>query len=956
MPKPDFTTTSPDKPEPPARLDDETVPCGIWICGPDGRALFPPDSCLDLAGTTFAGCRGTGWAGSIHPDDAGAVLAAWERCLAAGTPWRCTYRIRGADGKSRTLASRGVPVRDAAGRIVLWAGVDLDVTGRDELQGQVREFRTLYAISRLIGEGAADVEEVFRETVGLLPRGFRNPERVSARFVPGAAAPAPGRIVAGITVRGRAAGHLVVETKDPVGPQERDLVGAVAAMLGAAAAQAEVNRETAASERQYRLLFDQIPDAGFFLEIVRTGSGEPERFRLIDINRRSEESLGRRREEVAGEDLVAAVPSISPATLDLLYQVAATGTAMHREVCNPVTGACYELKAYRPEYDRLVVIGDDITERRRAEATLRKQRVALDNRVRELTILYAMADIIDRPGVSVEEILREVAAILPTGWFHREDAVARIVVEDREYRSAGFSGTSWRQESAIAVHGRIAGRVEVCYLHEQPGKDEGPFLTEERSLIDAVAERLGRIIERMQADGVIRRSEEKYRLLFEQMLESYTLYGVIRDDEGAIADYRIIEVNEKATGIFGRSREELIGRRLFDIFPAIREGARALYGEVAETGVPVQRRLQEPLTGRWYELHIYRPQAGRLAVTGQDITEQKRAELALRESEERFRGIFEQAGTGIALIDPGGRVMEANPAFVGMFGYSEDELRSTRFQDLIHPLEREAAGTLLRETAREEGARREKRYVTKDGRVIWGRLTTSLLRDPEEKGLVIGMVEDVTDRRELQNALAENEERFREIAQRSFDMIYTCYTGRGITYVSPAVTRILGYTPEEMIGVRCGEYILERSRSEWQKARDRIARGEPVEGLIVEIRRKDGTAAAVEMNESPIVEGGEVIGVQVVGRDVSDRKRYEDLRLQAFYQIEQNIEQFAVLGDHIRLPLQVILGMADLIDEGEASEKIRKQVERINGIVRQLDAGWVESREIREFLRRNELV
>jgi len=110
------------------------------------------------------------------------------------------------------------------------------------------------------------------------------------------------------------------------------------------------------------------------------------------------------------------------------------------------------------------------------------------------------------------------------------------------------------------------------------------------------------------------------------------------------------------------------------------------------------------------------------------------------------------------------------------------------------------------------------------------------------------------------------------------------------------------------------------------------------------------------MNESPITENGKVVGVQTVGRDISDRKRYENLRLQAFYQIEQNIEQFAVLADHIRLPLQVILGMADLIDDEEASEKIRMQVDRINGIVKQLDRGWVESREIREFLRRNELV
>lgn len=187
-------------------------------------------------------------------------------------------------------------------------------------------------------------------------------------------------------------------------------------------------------------------------------------------------------------------------------------------------------------------------------------------------------------------------------------------------------------------------------------------------------------------------------------------------------------------------------------------------------------------------------------------------------------------------------------------------------------------------------------------------------------------------------------------------MIYTCYHDRGITYISPAVTRILGYTPNELIGHRCHDYVVPSSLPFWEEGRKRISRGEPVEGLEVEFRRKGGSVAFLELNESPIVEDGLVVGVQIVGRDVSDRVRYEDMRLQAFYQIEQNIEQFAVLADHIRLPLQVILGMADLADDEAMSAKIREQVERINAIVKQLDEGWVESRDIREFLRRNELV
>jgi PAS domain S-box-containing protein len=209
-------------------------------------------------------------------------------------------------------------------------------------------------------------------------------------------------------------------------------------------------------------------------------------------------------------------------------------------------------------------------------------------------------------------------------------------------------------------------------------------------------------------------------------------------------------------------------------------------------------------------------------------------------------------------------------------------------------------------------------------------------------------------RKAAEEALSKSEEKFREIAQRSFDMIYTCYHESGIAYISPAVTRILGYTPAELIGQKCRDYVSPLSLAAWKAAQTKLARGEPVEGLEVEFRRKDGTSAFVELNESPIVEHGKVVGVQAAGRDITERKQDERLRQQAFEQIERNIEQFAVLGDHIRQPLQVLLGMADLVDDPKASTVIRDRVERINEYIRQLDRGWVESRMVREFLRRHE--
>ncbi len=209
-------------------------------------------------------------------------------------------------------------------------------------------------------------------------------------------------------------------------------------------------------------------------------------------------------------------------------------------------------------------------------------------------------------------------------------------------------------------------------------------------------------------------------------------------------------------------------------------------------------------------------------------------------------------------------------------------------------------------------------------------------------------------RNAAEEALMVSEKKFRAIAHRNFDMIYTCYYDRGIAYISPAVTRILGYAPAELTGKMWCDYIVPSSRTVWRQAQKNLARGESVEGFEVAFRRKDGSTAFVELNESPIIEHGKVIGVQAVGRDITERKQNEKLRQQAFTQIERNIEQFAVLGDHIRQPLQVTLGWTELLDDRETAAIIRSQVERINDYIRQLDQGWVESREIRAFLRRHE--
>jgi PAS domain S-box-containing protein len=157
----------------------------------------------------------------------------------------------------------------------------------------------------------------------------------------------------------------------------------------------------------------------------------------------------------------------------------------------------------------------------------------------------------------------------------------------------------------------------------------------------------------------------------------------------------------------------------------------------------------------------------RLVGAAQDITERRIAEMRLRESEARFRAVFERAALGIALIDLQGRFLSANKVFQEMLGYGEEELRGQLLTELSHAEDRELTLQLFQEVAsgRRESYQIEKRYLRKNGQYFWARVTASLVQDSEGQPLyVAGMTEDISQRKQAETQLQESEEKLRHLA------------------------------------------------------------------------------------------------------------------------------------------------------------------------------------------------
>jgi signal transduction histidine kinase len=127
-------------------------------------------------------------------------------------------------------------------------------------------------------------------------------------------------------------------------------------------------------------------------------------------------------------------------------------------------------------------------------------KAALTERVKELTCLYGIAQIAGQPGISPEETIQGIVELLPPAWQYPETAFARIILDGTSYTTQGFCECRQKQTAKIIVEGMPRGIVELVYVEEKPDLDEGPFLKEERNLINAVAKQVALVIERKQAE------------------------------------------------------------------------------------------------------------------------------------------------------------------------------------------------------------------------------------------------------------------------------------------------------------------------------------------------------------------------------------------------------------------------------------------------------------------------
>lgn len=270
----------------------------------------------------------------------------------------------------------------------------------------------------------------------------------------------------------------------------------------------------------------------------------------------------------------------------------------------------------------------DITERKRVEEEKEELTKNLRERVKELNCLYSISSITEIPDSSMVQQFKKIVNVLPPAWQYSEITCAKITIENDEYKTDNYIETKWKQSSDIMVHGTKAGCVEVCYLEEKAEIDEGPFLEQERRLILAIAQQLGRIIERMKAEETLKNAEHRLRMLMDKLPA-----GVIAAD---METRRFVFANKTICQILGYSQKELLELNIADIHPAENlphvkaEFEKAMKsGSIHAADLPVRRKDGTVFPADIHNLFL--ELEGRNCLLGifSDISERKQIERVL---------------------------------------------------------------------------------------------------------------------------------------------------------------------------------------------------------------------------------------------------------------------------------------------------------------------------------------
>ena len=469
--------------------------------------------------------------------------------------------------------------------------------------------------------------------------------------------------------------------------------------------------------------------------------------------------------------------------------------------------------------------------------------------------------------------------------------------------------TRARLQNLLAAHGKVQGyEAQVCckdrsiiWMRENiyAVRDQGgALLYYEGSVEDITA--------RKRAEEMLARSEEQYRLLFESNPNPMWVYDA--------ETFAYLAVNEAAVEHYGYTREEFLRMSILDVrpskdIPAVLKNIATIEGVRRYAGEWEHRKKDG--TQIFVEINSQTIDFGgrraRLVLIN-DVTERKHAERALRESEERYRELFENANDVIYTTDLAGQYLSVNPAVEQVSGYTCAEICAMNFSQLLAPECVEQAHQMMaRKLAGDETTTfYETVIISKSGERVLLEVSTQLIYMDEGAPVgVQGIARDITERKRAEGALRESEERYRELFENANDLVYTHDLAGNFSSLNKTGERITGYMREEAVRLNIGQVVAPEHLA---RAKEMISRKEVVDEATVyelDIIAKDGRRVPLEVSTRLVYANGVSVGVQGIARDIAERKHTEAKLLHnAYHDALTGLPNRNLFTDHLQMAVE----------------------------------------------------
>ncbi|MFC1853969.1 PAS domain S-box protein [candidate division CSSED10-310 bacterium] len=656
----------------------------------------------------------------------------------------------------------------------------------------------------------------------------------------------------------------------------------------------------------------------------------------------------------------------------------------------------------------------DTTEKRRL---YEKQNILLHDvkeRIKELHFLYEVTHLLVDRDRSMAEIFQNVVDLIPAAFQFPDSTCARIRFEDRELITPNFQESGWRLAADIMVSGTHTGLVEVYYLVAKPEDAEGPFVAEERNLMNALAKQLGQSVERRRADEriehlnrvlrairnvnqLITKEKDRDRLIQKacQILIATRGYHhawiVLLNESGQVlktaasgeGDTFLQFVEKMEQGILPAYGQRALQKSEIEFTPDTssdcpdyplakdQAGQGGFTGRLANEGKVfglLHVSLPQNIMHDVAEQSIFKEVMGDIAFGLHNIEREEirnQAVVALQQSEEKFRAIFEGANDGILAAEPHTKkFVFANPRMCEITGYSLPELLVLDVP-AIHPAEDlpSVMDQVSRQVQGEITLASDIPVLTKKRSIVYCDVNSQIVTIGNEQYLV-GFFRDITERRLLEQDLREREERFRTFFDNA--PIGKCITAPDgkLLRVNHALCRMLGYSPEElmnisipslthpddlemtMAGIRSlhkGEsdtftvekrYVHKDGRSIWTNMSVSLLRdeeGRPVHFLthVMDLTEIQRLARELQQSNVELKQERALLEQRVTERtldlSISNAELARATRLKD--------EFLASMSHELRTPLNAILGLSESLDEkvyGPVNDRQSKALHRID--------------------------